>query len=176
MNEHLTDPTQWVFARERSQPAKFAAIVTTIWRQTRGSLTLPWMGLLLLAASSLGAQNFGIDWFTVDGGGGASAGGAYTMSGTIGQPDAGTLSGGTYSLVGGFWGVVALPSAGAPRLFIQYSGGLATISWSPAPAGYVLQVNDTLNPASWANAPSGTANPVSVTATGPARFFRLKGP
>ena len=98
------------------------------------------------------------------------------MSGTIGQPDAGTMSGGTYSLAGGFWGVAALPSAGAQRLFIQYSGGLATISWSPAPAGYVLQVNDTLNPASWANAPSGAANPVGVATTGPARFFRLKGP
>ena len=131
---------------------------------------------LLGLAAAAHAQSFVIDWSTVDGGGGASAGGVYTMSGTIGQPDAGTLSGGSYSLTGGFWGVAAPPSAGAPRLFIQYSGGVANISWSPAPAGYVLQVNDTLNPASWANAPSGAANPVGVATTGPARFFRLKGP
>ena len=131
---------------------------------------------LLLGASVAHSQNFSINWSSIDGGGGTSAGSSYSLSGTIGQPDAGTLSGGSYSLAGGFWGVVAPPSAGAPRLFIQYSGGVANISWSPAPAGYVLQVNDTLNPASWANAPSGAANPVNVSATGPARFFRLKGP
>ena len=49
------------------------------------------------------AQNFAIDWFTIDGGGGTSTGGVYSISGTIGQPDAGpVLTGGNYSLVGGF--------------------------------------------------------------------------
>ena len=33
-----------------------------------------------------------------------SAGGAYTLGGTVGQPDAGVLSGGDYILSGGFWG------------------------------------------------------------------------
>ena len=132
--------------------------------------------LLLLWAAVVHGQNFSIDWSSIDGGGGTSAGSGYSLSGTIGQPDAGRLSGGTYSLAGGFWGVAASPSVGAPRLFIQYSGGLATISWSPAPAGYVLQVNDTLNPAFWTNAPSGIANPVNVPTTGTTRFFRLKGP
>ena len=33
-----------------------------------------------------------------------SAGGAYSLGGTIGQADAGVMSGGTYTLVGGFWG------------------------------------------------------------------------
>ena len=49
---------------------------------------------------------YAIDWFTIDGGGGmASTGGEYSMSGTIGQPDASvaTMSGGSYSLTGGFW-------------------------------------------------------------------------
>ena len=40
-------------------------------------------------------------------GGGESSGGTYALAGTVGQPDAGTLTGGPYSLVGGFW-------AGAP--------------------------------------------------------------
>jgi hypothetical protein len=35
------------------------------------------------------AQNYSIDWFTIDGGGGTSTGGVYSVSGTIGQPDAG---------------------------------------------------------------------------------------
>ena len=42
-------------------------------------------------------------WSTIDGGGGVSSGGDYTLSGTIGQPDAGTMSGGAYLLAGGFW-------------------------------------------------------------------------
>ena len=48
-----------------------------------------------------------IDWYTIDSGGAMNLqGGSYTLSGTIGQPDAGTLSGGNYQLNSGFWGVV----------------------------------------------------------------------
>lgn len=50
------------------------------------------------------AQSYAITWWTVDGGGGTSSGGAYTLSGTVGQPDAGVISGGDYILTGGFWG------------------------------------------------------------------------
>jgi LPXTG-site transpeptidase (sortase) family protein len=52
------------------------------------------------------AQSGGYDlsWWTVDGGGATfSTGGAYSLGGTIGQPDAGELSGGDYTLYGGFW-------------------------------------------------------------------------
>jgi len=45
-----------------------------------------------------------LDWWTADGGGGASTGGSYSLDGTIGQPDAGTSTGGTHALSGGFWG------------------------------------------------------------------------
>ena len=42
---------------------------------------------------------------TIDGGGGSSAGGAFSLTGTIGQPDANTQvsTGATYALAGGFW-------------------------------------------------------------------------
>lgn len=60
--------------------------------------------ILLTLAATAHAQSYAITWWTVDGGGGTSSGGSYTLSGTIGQPDAGVLSGGTYSLTGGFWG------------------------------------------------------------------------
>jgi hypothetical protein len=47
---------------------------------------------------------YDLTWSTIDGGGGMfSTGGTYELSGTIGQPDAGTQSGGTYTLNGGFW-------------------------------------------------------------------------
>jgi hypothetical protein len=45
-----------------------------------------------------------INWYTIDGGGGTSTGGNFTLSGTIGQPDAGpVMAGGNFTLSGGFW-------------------------------------------------------------------------
>jgi hypothetical protein len=53
------------------------------------------------------AQNGGgydLTWNTIDGGGVTfSTGGSYSLGGSIGQPDAGVLSGGLYTLNGGFW-------------------------------------------------------------------------
>ncbi len=63
-------------------------------------------GAILIAGLGVAwAQGTGYElaWWTVDGGGGTSANGAYALSGTLGQPDAGTLSGGGYTLGGGFW-------------------------------------------------------------------------
>lgn len=50
------------------------------------------------------AQPYAMDSYTIDGGGGALVGSSYTLSGTIGQADAGVLEGATYQLTGGFWG------------------------------------------------------------------------
>jgi uncharacterized membrane protein len=60
--------------------------------------------IILTLAATIHAQSYTITRWTVDGGGGTGTGGSYTLSGTIGQPDAGVLSGGTYTLIGGFWG------------------------------------------------------------------------
>lgn len=60
--------------------------------------------LLLAAAAVLAAGDLSLSWWTVDGGGGASAGGEYALEGTIGQPDAGAMSGGAYTLSSGFLG------------------------------------------------------------------------
>jgi hypothetical protein len=58
---------------------------------------------VLVAAPAAPADNFSISWWTVDGGGGASQGGPYALSGSIGQADAGSAAGGNYILTGGFW-------------------------------------------------------------------------
>jgi hypothetical protein len=63
---------------------------------------------LLLALVSLAVAESGngydLSWWTVDGGGTTgSTGGGSTLSGTAGQPDAGVLAGGGYTLGGGFW-------------------------------------------------------------------------
>jgi hypothetical protein len=73
----------------------------------RASLFLILTALLLLAniASAQTGDGYDLTWSTVDGGGYTfSTGGGYALGGTIGQPDAGTLGGGSYTLEGGFWG------------------------------------------------------------------------
>lgn len=48
--------------------------------------------------------SYDVGWNTIDGGGVTFAsGGAFTLGGSIGQPDAGVLAGGAYTLKGGFW-------------------------------------------------------------------------
>ena len=72
-----------------------------------------WIALALFAAAPAMAQDFNIDWNTVDNGGGRSTGGTYTLTGTIGQHDASSaMNGGIYALSGGFW--YADPAAGIP--------------------------------------------------------------
>ena len=50
---------------------------------------------------------YSIDWSTIDGGGGTRTGGVYSVTGTIGQPDAGQMRGGPFTLTGGFWSIIA---------------------------------------------------------------------
>ena len=59
--------------------------------------------LLALVASTAAAADFTIVQYTIDGGGGTSTGGGFSLQGTIGQPDAGYLTGGSFDLEGGFW-------------------------------------------------------------------------
>ena len=60
--------------------------------------------MLPLAPVALGAE-YDLSWHSVVGGGGTdSIGGNLTLSGSIGQPDAGpAMTGGELSMTGGFW-------------------------------------------------------------------------
>lgn len=69
--------------------------------------------LLLLATLPVLAQSGGgydLSWNTTDGGGGSSFGGIFSLAGTAGQPDAGMMSGGDFTLRGGFWKGGAAPT------------------------------------------------------------------
>ncbi len=58
-----------------------------------------------------GVSNFSISWDSIDGGGGiGSTGGVFAVSGTIGQSDTGTASGGGFVVTGGFWPIVTPPA------------------------------------------------------------------
>ena len=132
---------------------------------------------LLTGTLTASAQNYSIDWFTFDGGGGTITGGVYSLSGTIGQPDAGgPTTGGRYSLVGGFWALpFAVQSADAPLLSIIRSGsGQARISWTPDTPGFALQETTNLSTGPWVNSASGASNPVIVPATLPIKSYRLR--
>ena len=65
---------------------------------------------LLLAGIVLaaGAQSYAISCWTVGGGGATlfSTSESYALGSTIGQPGAGAMSGGGYTLASGFWGGV----------------------------------------------------------------------
>src|SRR6266481_3427104 len=148
-------------------------------------LTKLMLGALLLAGSrsALRAQNYSIDWYKVaGGGGGGSTGGLYSASGTIGQPDAGAVSGGTYSLSGGFWALFAVQTPGAPLLKIFLTPtNTAVVSWPASWTGFSLQQNTDLRTTNWV-APTetinnnGTVNFIIVSPPASQRFYRLKSP
>jgi hypothetical protein len=133
-----------------------------------------------LGANS-GFAQYSINWFTVDGGGGTCTGGVYSVSGTVGQPDAGRLSGGNYTVDGGFWGIIAaIETPSAPRLKITINAQRTaiTIAWPDPSTGFVLEQNGDLRTTSWSSV--GTTPVVvngekQVTITLPAanRYYRL---
>lgn len=56
------------------------------------------------AVAGAGEPVFELSRSTMDGGGYmSSSGGEFELAGTIGQPDAGVLKGGDFTLAGGFW-------------------------------------------------------------------------
>jgi hypothetical protein len=136
---------------------------------------------MLLAASLFlcQAQSYTLDWWTIDGGGGTSTGGVYSVSGTIGQPDAGTMNGGNYTLVGGFWAPYAVQTPGAPYLWATRTPtntvvvwwALSTISWQLQATPNLVTSGSNWTPCSYA---MNGANCIYIESppTG-SRFYRL---
>jgi len=144
-------------------------------------------GFLIPALSH--AQQYSIDWYKVAGGGGTGAGTnggtVYAIIGTIGQQDASpALTGGSYSLTGGFWSLISVvQTAGTPNLSITQLGNSVIVSW-PNTGSYTLQQNGNLAvSAGWAtsgypvttNSPIGT-NRITITPPTGSLFFRLANP
>jgi len=128
------------------------------------------------------AQGYSIDWYKIAGGGGTSTNGQWSVTGTIGQPDASSaMSGGNYSLTGGFWSLISVvQTAGAPTLFISHAANTVTVYWQ-AVSGWSLKQNSSLaTPAGWlVNSSWTTANGTnSLILTSPPGnlFFRLSNP
>ena len=150
-------------------------------------INLKWLSLfVLLLAMQLSAfaQTYSIDWYKVAGGGGTSTGGIYTVSGTIGQHDAGGLmTGGSYSLTGGFWALISVvQTPGLPLLTINFNPQLSTVtvSWPSPSTGWTLQQNSDLTTTSWSTSggisDNGTNKSITITPPTGNLFFRLKQP
>ena len=130
------------------------------------------------------AQGFAIDWSTLDGGGGTSTGGVYSVSGTIGQPDAGKMSGGNFTLEGGFWGIVAaIQTPGAPCLSVTRSNTAVVVWWPKADPAWKLECIPSLAASTntWTLIPPPyPTNATDCVVTEPApvanRFYRLRKP
>jgi hypothetical protein len=128
---------------------------------------------------------YSIDWSTVDGGGGASTGGVFSVSGTVGQPDAGALSGGQFTLLGGFWSLVAVAPPPGPWLTIALNPLLSsvTVSWPASATGWRLQITTDLGtvPVHWTEIPppytvAGTNCCVVQPLPSGNKFYRLYYP
>jgi hypothetical protein len=129
------------------------------------------------------AQSYSIDWHKVAGGGGTSTNSQFSLSGTIGQPDAsGALTNGQFSVVGGFWALIQLvQTPGAPLLSITYSGNQAIVSWPSPSVGFTLQTNANLTTGVWGNYSgiSGDDGAIKTATNAPSLetlFFRLAHP
>jgi hypothetical protein len=150
----------------------------------KSNLTIIATLLASLVFPSLGrAQTYNIDWFSIDGGGGTSTGGVYSVSGTIGQPDAGHMSGGNYTIDGGFWGIIAaIQTPGAPFLTITPAGPNVILSWPVSTTTFTLQQDaDLITPNAWSTVGASVtvtngSNYITVPATAGNKFFRLKYP
>jgi len=94
--------------------------VAVLWRGLMGcALPLILLGGLTVVSRAVGGQappatadrrivltpavagSFDLSWSSIDGGGGMSAGGGFTLSGVMGQADAGVMTGDGYVLEGG---------------------------------------------------------------------------
>ncbi|MGA3283382.1 MAG: hypothetical protein ABSD57_02835 [Verrucomicrobiota bacterium] len=136
---------------------------------------------IVFGAAGLRSQQYSVDWYKIAGGGGTSSNGQYSVSGTIGQHDAGgPMTGGSYSLTGGFWSLIAVvQTPGLPNLTITVAGpNSVVVSW-PDTGSYTLQTNNNLSTSNWLgyggtiNNSNGT-NSITITPPSGNLFFRLK--
>ena len=142
------------------------------------------LSVLLVLSTSAALAQYSIDWHKCDGGGGTSTGGDYSVSGTISQPLASRMSGGSYTIDGGAWGIIAiLQTSGAPLLSIALTTtNTVAVFWPSHSTGYVLQQNTTsVTSANWSNvvttpADDGTTKTIIENPVVGNRFYRLVRP
>lgn len=131
--------------------------------------------LLILPALGLSAAQYGIVAGNFDGGGGNAAGGTFTVTCAIGQPEAGTATINPYTAQGGFVPAFTLPLT--PKLNMTRSGGMFTFTWPNIGTGFVLEQGPTSGgPWQPQGIPmlSGQIWTVTIPVSASSAFFRLR--
>lgn len=139
---------------------------------------------LLMLLTSLGGQTadaFRLDWISIDAGGGTARGGTFELNATLGQPDAGEASGGSFTLQAGFWpGPTAVPVVAKPVLSAGRIGELLVLAWPVAAGAFTLERSrDLADPSTWQilpvnPQPVGNEFQVTLPRENSATFFRLR--
>ena len=123
---------------------------------------------------------YSIHWDTIDGDGSRSTGGTFALSSTVGQPEASPqpATGGSFTIIGGFWSFLAVQTPGAPLLSVERQGSDIHIFWPLPATGFVLDQGLTATGAwSQVSFPYTTnATDISISIPAPAgnRFYRLR--
>ena len=128
------------------------------------------------------AQGYSIGWSRLAGGSGSSTNATFSLTGTMGQTEAGgRLTGGGYSLTGGFRADVALvQTPGLPTLNLRLMSPVqAIVSWPLNTQGFALLETTNLSSGVWITnlgpvVDTATEHTVMVSATSGRRFFRLQ--
>jgi hypothetical protein len=143
--------------------------------------------IVLLWATLVGGEVTSAQHYTggvqsINGGGGTSGRGPYSLHATLGQPAAASpATNGVYALVAGLW---AVQTDEAPRMQIMrdtLQPGLVRISWPSAPAGFTLQQCTNLSTRNWTPltntvADDGASKFVTVPSSTGIRYYRLFKP
>lgn len=136
------------------------------------SLALGVVSFAVFCSAAL--AQYSVDWCTVDGGGGSSSGGPYSVTGTVGQPDAGDMANAPYAVAGGFWSVLGV----RPWQRIWVEGSDVIVAWPVTAGACQLQATGSLSGPNWSDV---TASPsvvdgeyrVTLPLTDFQQYFRL---
>ncbi len=138
--------------------------------------------IALFALTKTASAQYQITHWTVDAGGGQSAGGGYSLKGSVGQPAAGTAQSANFQLVAGFYGGVAVASEeGGPRLRIATTAREVIVAWPSTAKGYQLQEAPDLTKPDWTDVRQaallvGSEYQVRLPWQAGNRYFRLHQP
>ena len=149
-------------------------------KRRQGELLIAcWFGVLVFCFSC--PAEYSVDWFKISGGGGTSISADYLLSGTIGQPDVGNMSGGDFIVQGGFWSLaLRTQSPGLPLLSVTQTGtDSVTLSWPYPSARFGLEQTEQVESTNWtvvAVVPVrvGSQWQVTLTPLSGYHFYRLR--
>ena len=92
------------------------------------------------------------------------------------------MSGGNFSLKGGFWSLIAIQTPGAPLLrVVPTSTNTVIVAWPAPSTGFSLQQIAVLGTTNWSGVTNsqtvvGSENQVVIPLPAADRFYRLKSP